>query len=114
MLTIISRTSLLALLLCLGACASTPHSESTGEFFDNSVITAKIKSKLFDDPLTGVFRIKVNSFKGVVELSGFVNSKREKHRAEVIAYSVAGVKKVENALLVTPVAGSSPNLTSMR
>lgn len=114
MFTLISRTCLLVLLLCLGACAATPHSESTGEFFDNSLITAKIKSKLFDDPLTGVFRIKVDSFKGVVELSGFVNSPREKHRAEVIAYSVAGVKKVENALLVTPVANPSPNVVSTR
>jgi hyperosmotically inducible protein len=99
----ILRCILLTLCLGLGACASTTTSESTGEFFDNSLITAKIKSKLIDDPLTGVFRITVNTFKGVVQLSGFVNSAGEKQRAEVIAYSVDGVKKVENSLLVTPV-----------
>jgi len=99
----ITRYLLLAALLSLAACASTPSSESTGEFIDSSMITAKIKSRLVDDPVTGVFRIKVNTFKGVVQLSGFVNSTHEKQRAEEIAYSVSGVKKVENALLVTPV-----------
>jgi hyperosmotically inducible protein len=103
MSSIITRSLLLALLLGLGACASTPNNESTGEFFDSSLITAKIKSKLVDDPMTGVFRIKVNTFKGVVQLSGFVNTTDEKKRAEVIAYSIDGVKKVDNALLVTPV-----------
>jgi len=103
MLTAIKRSLLIVLLLAVAACAATPNSESTGEFFDNSLITAKIKSKLVDDPLTGVFRIKVDSFKGVVQLSGFVNSRDEKSRAEQIAYSVSGVKKVQNSLLVTPV-----------
>lgn len=102
MFSILARSLLLVLVLSLGACASTPNTESTGEFFDSSLITAKIKSKLVDDPVTSVYRIKVNTFKGVVQLSGFVNSIREKQRAEVIAYSVEGVKKVENALLITP------------
>ncbi|MBI1423674.1 MAG: BON domain-containing protein [Gammaproteobacteria bacterium] len=97
------RCILLAACLALGACASsTPTGESTGEFFDNSMITAKIKSRLIDDPMTGIFRIKVNTFKGVVQLSGIVHSDDEKSRAEVIAYSVDGVKKVENSLEVTP------------
>ncbi len=103
MLSIITRCLLLASLLSLAACASTPNTESTGEFFDSSLITAKIKSRLVDDPATSVFRIKVNTFKGVVQLSGFVNNSNEKRRAEVIAYSVDGVRKVENSLLVTPV-----------
>ena len=93
---------LVVLLFCLGACSSAPQNEDTGEFFDNSLITAKIKMKLLDDPVTGVFRIKVNTFKGVVQLSGFVNTEAEKQRAEVIANSVEGVKKVENALLLSP------------
>lgn len=101
MMNTIKRAIVPALLLCLSACASTPHTESTGEFFNNSMITAKIKSKLVDDPMTGIFRIRVNSYKGVVELSGNVKTRNEKHRAEIIAYSVDGVKKVENALQVT-------------
>jgi hyperosmotically inducible protein len=103
MLSILIRSLLLTVVLSLAACASTTENESTGEFFDSSVITAKIKNKLVDDPVTGVFRIKVVTVKGVVQLSGFVNSPDEKQRAEVIANSVDGVKKVENSLLVTPV-----------
>ena len=103
MLSISIRSVLLAILLSLAACASTPDSESTGEFFDSSLITAKVKNKLVDDPVTSVIRIKVNTFKGVVQLSGFVKSEAEKQRAERIANSVEGVKKVENSLLVTPV-----------
>jgi len=103
MLSIFIRCLLLCTFLSLAACAGTPNIESTGEFIDNSLITAKIKSKLVDDPLTGLFRIKVITFKGIVQLSGFVNSGNERQRAEEIAYSVSGVKKVENSLLVTPV-----------
>ena len=103
MLSMISRGILLIFVLSLIACASTPKSESTGQFFDSSVITTKIKSKLVEDPVTSAFRIKVSTFKGVVQLSGFVNSQDEKKRAETIAYTVEGVKKVDNALLVTPV-----------
>jgi osmotically-inducible protein OsmY len=100
MMTIFVRSILFALVLGLGACASTPQSESTGEFFDSSLITAKVKSRLIDDPLTSVFRIKVNTFKGIVQLSGFVNTPVEKKRAELIAYSVGGVKQVKNSLLL--------------
>ena len=103
MLSKFTRCILLISLLGLAACASTPNNESTGEFFDSSVITAKIKNKLVDDPVTSAVRIKVSTFKGVVQLSGFVNSTNEKQRAELIANSVDGVKKVENSLLVTPV-----------
>jgi hyperosmotically inducible protein len=103
MISILLRSALLAFMLSLAACASTPEQESTGEFFDSSLITAKIKNKLVDDPITGVFRIKVVTYKGVVQLSGFVNSAAEKQHAEIIANSVEGVVKVENSLLVTPV-----------
>lgn len=100
MLPKLARYSIPVLLLCLSACASSPKLESNGEFFNNSMITAKIKSKLVDDPATGLFRIQVNSTRGIVQLQGIVNTPDEKQRAEVIAYSVAGVKKVDNGLRV--------------
>lgn len=100
MLSTIARGIVPVLLLCLSACASSPKLESNGEFFNNSMITAKIKSRLFDDPKTGLFQIQVNSVHGIVQLQGKVNTPDEKHRAEVIAYSVAGVKKVDNGLRV--------------
>lgn len=90
--------------LALGAnltgCSSTPHRESAGEFFDSSLITAKVKAKLIDDKITGGFRIKVSTYKGVVYLLGYVNSDYEKKHASTIVSSVDGVKGVENSLVV--------------
>lgn len=95
-------TILLSLVLVVGlaGCSSTPSRESTGEFFDSSLITAKVKAKLIDDRITGGFRIKVSTFKGVVYLIGFVNSEYEKNHATTIANSVSGVKGVKNSLVV--------------
>lgn len=97
------RRSLLALLcltLLLGACQSTPQRESTGEFIDSSVITTRVKSKLFEDPETSGFAIKVDTFKGVVQLSGFVDSAAQRSRAGELARAVPGVRSVENNLIV--------------
>ena len=66
--------------------------------FDSSFITAKIKARLIDDPVTGVYRIKVSTNKGIVELSGTVNSDEEKAKAEMIARTVEGVTEVHNKI----------------
>ena len=95
-------TIFISLLLAtsLSGCSSTPYRESTGEFFDSSLITAKIKAKLVDDKITGGFSIKVSTYKGVVYLTGFVNSDAEKAQATIIANSVSGVLGIENGLVV--------------
>lgn len=98
----LSKLATLAAFLLLAACGSTPQQESTGEFFDSSIITAKVKANLVDDPVTGVFRIKVNTYKGVVELTGTVYSQEEKTRAGRIAAAVEGVQEVRNLLQVQP------------
>lgn len=97
-----SRLAVLTAFLLLAACSSTPNQESTGEFFDSSVITAKVKARLIDDPLTGGFRIRVNTYKGAVELGGTVYTQEEKARAGKIAASVEGVQQVKNLLQVQP------------
>jgi len=84
----------------LAGCSSTPYRESTGEFFDSSMITAKVKAKLIDDKITGGFQIKVSTYKGVVYLLGYVNSDYEREHASKIVNSVDGVKGVENSLVV--------------
>lgn len=92
---------LLAILMSMNSgCSSTPKQESTGQFFDSSLVTAKIKSRLIDDPITGGFRIKVNTFKGQVQLSGFVNTAQEKRRAGLIAQQIPGVTEVINNLVI--------------
>jgi osmotically-inducible protein OsmY len=79
-------------------CAGSEQKESTGEFIDDAAITAKVKAAIFKDPELKVTRINVDTFKGQVQLSGFVASEAERRRAEEVARSVDGVKAVRNDL----------------
>jgi len=90
---------LLALAVIAG-CATTRTQESSGQYVDSSVITAKVKAAIFDDKALKVYDINVETFKDVVQLSGFVNSAEIKSRAGVVAGSVSGVKSVKNDLIV--------------
>ncbi len=91
---------LLMLLPAFGGCASTPTRESTGEYVDDSVITTKIKSLLLQDEFTNSFHISVKTYRGVVQLSGSVDSPKTIAKAGQIASSVKGVKSVKNNLAV--------------
>ena len=82
------------------ACASTPQQSSTGEVVDDSVITTKIKTLLAEDEFLKSFQISVETRKGIVELSGFVDTQKSKDRAGQIARGVGGVKSVKNALIL--------------
>jgi len=81
-------------------CSATPYRESAGEFLDSSMITAKIKTKLIDDRSTNGFHIRVNTFKGIVYLTGYVDSVEERTQATRIVKTVDGVNKVSNNLIV--------------
>ena len=76
------------------------HHETAGETVDDSVVTAKVKAKLVDDPVTKAYQINVETFKGTVQLSGFVDSADAASRAERLAKDVGGVKDVKNSLQV--------------
>ncbi len=82
------------------ACASTPKQSSTGEYIDDSVITSKIKTQLASDDFLKSFQIRVESRKGIVQLSGFVDSQNAVDKAGQIARGVEGVKSVKNDLIV--------------
>ncbi len=94
--------SLLILLVIavIGGCAGSRTSESTGEYVDDSAITAKVKADILGDPSLKVLQISVETFKGVVQLSGFVDSAQSASRAAVVASRVSGVKSVRNNLIV--------------
>ncbi len=79
-------------------CASTPKHEGTGEYLDDSVITTKVKAALVDEPSLKSTEINVETFKGVVQLSGFVSSRAEISKAVEVARGVAGVKSVKNSM----------------
>jgi osmotically-inducible protein OsmY len=91
---------LLMLIATFVACASTPKQESTGEYVDDSVITTKVKSLLAADDFLKSFHISVETFKGTVQLSGFVASQKAVDKAVEIARSVKGVTSVKNDLVV--------------
>ena len=91
---------LLILIAAFVACASTLKQESTGEYIDDSVITTKVKSLLAADDFLKSFQISVETFKGNVQLSGFVGSQQAVDKAGEIARSVKGVKSVKNDLIV--------------
>ena len=91
---------LLMLIAFFVACASTSQQSSTGEYFDDSVITSKVKSQLASDDFLKSFEITVETYKGVVQLSGFVNSQQAVDTAGEIAKSVEGVTSVKNNLNV--------------
>lgn len=89
-----------ALLSLPTGCAGTPTKESTGEYVDDSSITAKVKAALIGDEVTKAREINVETFKGTVQLSGFVDTSAEKDRAADLAKGVAGVKSVKNNIVV--------------
>jgi hyperosmotically inducible protein len=91
---------LLMLITTFVACASTRTRESTGEYVDDSVITTKVKALLADDDFLKSFQISVETYKGIVQLSGFVNSQQAVDKAGQIARSVQGVNSVKNDLNV--------------
>jgi osmotically-inducible protein OsmY len=91
---------LMMLIAGLVACASTPNQESTGEYIDDSVITTKVKSLLAADDFLKSFEISVETYKGIVQLSGFVDSQKAVDKAGEIARDVKGVKSVKNNLNV--------------
>jgi osmotically-inducible protein OsmY len=96
----ISYLVLLMLIAGFAACASTSKQEGTGEYVDDSVITTKVKSQLAVDDFLKSFEISVETYKGTVQLSGFVGSQEAVDKAGEIARSVKGVRSVRNDLIV--------------
>ncbi len=89
-----------ASLLAVTGCASTPSSESPGQYIDDSVITAKVKASIFNEPTIKATEINVETYKGDVQLSGFVADPADATKAVQIARGVKGVTSVKNDVRV--------------
>ena len=96
--TLKTLTALVATTMLLGTlgCASTRTHEGTGQYDDDSVITTKVKSAILGEPGLKVSEINVETFKGIVQLSGFVSTRTDIDRAIKLAHNVDGVKSVKN------------------
>lgn len=81
-------------------CASTPKQEGTGEYVDDTAITTKVKAAVFNEPALKSAEINVETFKGVVQLSGFVSSQSAANKAVDVARGVGGVKSVKNDMRI--------------
>jgi osmotically-inducible protein OsmY len=94
-------TALLALLVAaFVGCASTATQEGTGEYLDDTWITTKVKTAIFNEPRLNSAEINVETFKGEVQLSGFVSTQEDINQALGIARDVQGVKKVKNDMRI--------------
>ena len=89
----------IALLFSAG-CASTPTQSSLGEAIDDTVITTRVKTAFIDDPDLKALQINVETFKGVVQLSGFVATRAEVNKASTVARQIDGVTSVRNDILL--------------
>jgi len=87
-------------MLALAGCASTPQQASTGQIIDDTVITTKVKAAIFEEPTLKTLEISVETYKGIVQLSGFVNASATALKAAEVARKVEGVKGVKNSLVV--------------
>jgi hyperosmotically inducible protein len=87
-------------LLSVLGCASTAKTEGTGQYLDDSIITTKVKAAILEEKTLKVTEINVETFKGVVQLSGFVSSQAAADKAVVVATGVAGVTSVKNDMRV--------------
>jgi len=104
-----STAKVLGLVLCLGAlplatfmtgCAGDRYHQSTGEAIDDTGITSRVKSALSNDAEYKYEGVEVKTFKGTVQLSGFVDTSAQKSRAADLAKRVEGVKDLENNITV--------------
>lgn len=96
----ISSFFLAVVLFSMIGCASTAKQEGTGEYIDDAVITTKVKAAIFNEPMLKSLEINVETYKGVVQLSGFVSSAADTKKAVEVARSVKGVSGVKNDMHV--------------
>jgi osmotically-inducible protein OsmY len=89
-----------ALLVSVVACAPTATREGTGEYVDDTVITTKVKAAFAADPTVKATQVQVETFKGTVQLSGFVDSRESAQRAVDLARSIKGVTSVKNDTVI--------------
>lgn len=92
--------AMMSVVLATSACAGSGSQESTGQFIDDSAITTKVKAAIFNEPSLKSLDINVTTFKGEVQLSGFVSSIDQTNRAVAIAKTISRVSSVKNDMRV--------------
>ncbi|MCH8533205.1 MAG: BON domain-containing protein [Saccharospirillum sp.] len=96
----VSLFSILLITTTVAGCAGSATQESTGEYIDDTWITTKVKAALIADPVAKARDVKVETFKGAVQLSGFVDSREAMDQAINVALGIEGVRTVENKMTI--------------
>ena len=96
----LSAIFMAVMLVTAVGCASTSKQEGTGEYIDDSVITTKVKAAILNEPTLKSAEVNVETFKGVVQLSGFVTSQAAANKAVEVTRTVSGVKSVKNDMRI--------------
>ena len=96
----LSAIFMAVMLVTAVGCASTSKQEGTGEYIDDSVITTKVKAAILNEPTLNTTGVNVATFKGVVQLSGFVTSQAAANKAVEVTRTVSGVKSVKNDMRI--------------
>lgn len=96
----LSALFLAVMLVTAVGCASTSKQEGTGEYVDDAVITTKVKAAIFEDATLKVAEVNVETFKGVVQLSGFVSSQTSMNKAVELTRHIKGVRSVKNDMRI--------------
>lgn len=86
----------------LFACSPTPSRQSAGEYIDDATVTTRVKTALVQDPKVRAMQVNVETYRGVVQLSGFVDNEGDARRAVELARSVPGVRSVKNDIRTKP------------
>lgn len=101
MIKLVKNMAMALIAMAMVGCTGSSTSESTGQYFDSSAVTAKVKGRLVDMlGAKAAMSIKVKTYKGSVQLSGFVNNEAIKRRAGIITDDTLGVNEVSNNLIV--------------
>ena len=98
--TLGSSLAIAAVLFALGGCAGNAKQESVGEFVDDAVITAKVKSAFVEDKEVSALNVRVETYKGMVQLSGFVSSREAMNQAVRVTSGIKGVSSVKNDMRI--------------
>lgn len=96
LINVFSAFVMVLALMTTAGCASTSKQEGTGEYVDDSVITGKVKAALLNVPDLSSGQVNVETFKGVVQLSGFVSSKADINKAMEVTRTIEGVTSIKN------------------
>jgi osmotically-inducible protein OsmY len=100
--TLLKAILCLVLIAAIAGCAGGPKKKSTGEYFDDAAITTRVKTAFIGDPTLKAMQIDVDTYKGIVQLNGFVDRAENIQKAAELARSVKGVRDVKNNLQVKP------------